>query len=464
MVDGRSEPERTEIELTSNAQRQNRWRHPHPDDSPLDEGEVVTGGTDVRRSPGTRSDQRRLYATAAIVGVVTLLLGLLIGRSGGGDDVSTSEPTTPVTSEASSSSLPPGESLPSATPTTTRPRPTTTTTIPPGLGPLSLYLVEVDPRLEGVELTLIGLEQRNVLAELDLARHTVIRRDFSPSSSEPSSMVVGDDWVVVSGEMASTVVHDDGSFEHVDLGEGWQPLLRAGTDRFWRPRDSSGWGPATLFEQVDLTGRPTGAAIELPANSWPSGSDPAGGLVVEAAGDLYSVGESSVEHLGSGDLIGISSDVTVTWDCDEQLRCGLVVTDRPSGHVRRVDVDMSGGGPIESLNNWAGASIQTISPDGSLCAVMQVSDDEPGLALIDLASGATYDVGDRLFLPVVAYSPDDRFVFLLANVDSEFNGGWGWGWGGEGDLFAYDRQTRDLFPVLSEPVEWQAMSTRQAPA
>ena len=294
MVDGRSEPERTEIELTSNAQRQNRWRHPHPDDSPLDEGEVVTGGTDVRRSPGTRSDQRRLYATAAIVGVVTLLLGLLIGRSGGGDDVSTSEPTTPVTSEASSSSLPPGESLPSATPTTTRPRPTTTTTIPPGLGPLSLYLVEVDPRLEGVELTLIGLEQRNVLAELDLARHTVIRRDFSPSSSEPSSMVVGDDWVVVSGEMASTVVHDDGSFEHVDLGEGWQPLLRAGTDRFWRPRDSSGWGPATLFEQVDLTGRPTGAAIELPASSWPSGSDPAGGLVVEAAGDLYSVGESSV--------------------------------------------------------------------------------------------------------------------------------------------------------------------------
>ena len=71
---------------------------------PLDEGEVVTGGTDTGRSLGTGSDQRRLYATAAIVGVVTLVLGLLIGRSGGGDDVSTSSPTTPVTSEASSSS------------------------------------------------------------------------------------------------------------------------------------------------------------------------------------------------------------------------------------------------------------------------------------------------------------------------------------------------------------------------
>ena len=318
--------------------------------------------------------------------------------------------------------------------------------------------------MEGIELTLIGFEQQHVLAELDLARHTVIRRDFGPSSSNPGSMTVGADWVVVSGDMASTVVHDDGSFEPVDLGESWELLLRAGTDRFWRPRESNGWGPETLFEQVDLTGRPTGAAIELPANSRPSGSDPAGGLVVEAAGDLYSVDESSVSHLGSGDLIGISNDVTVTWDCDEQLRCGLYVTDRLSGDVRRVDVDMAGGGLIESLNNWTESSSRTISPDGSLCAVMQVSEDELGLTLIDLASGATYDLGARSFLPVVAYSPDDRFVFLLANVDSESNGGWGWGWGGEGDLFAYDRQTGDLFPVLSEPVEWHAISTRHAPA
>ena len=149
----------------------------------------------------------------------------------------------------------------------------------------------------------------------------------------------------------------------------------------------------------------------------------------------------------------------VTWDCDEQLRCGLVVTDRPSGDVRHLDVDMSGGELIESLDNWSETGSQTISPDGSLCAVMQESDywAEPGTARPPF--GRSFRAFDRMFLPVVAWSPDDRFAFLLGGAD-----GFGWGWGGgEGDLFAYDRQTGDVFPVLSEPVEWQAISTRPAP-
>ena len=459
MVNGRSEPERTEIELTSNAEQHDRWRHRHPDDASFDEGEVVTGGTGDGRSLGTGSDQRRLYYATAIVGVVTLLLGLLIGRAGGGDEGATTSVATSATSEPESAALPSGDTLPPAATTTTRPPRTTTTTT---LGPLPLYLVDVDPRLAGVELTLIGLEQEHVLAELDLARQTLIRRDFGPIGDEPGSMVVGDGWVVVTGPMDGTslVVHDDGSSERVDLGEPWRPLREAGTDLFWRAVGEDGWGGPTRYEQVDLSGRRVGATIDLPPSIGPWGSDPAGGLIVEAAGDLYSVDESSISHLGSGQLIGVSSDLMVTWDCDEQLRCGLVVTDRLSGDVRRADVDELGGQPIESLNNWTGLGGQTISPDGSLCAVMQLSDDMPSLALLDLRTGVVSERLDRMFLPVIAWSPDDRFAFLLGSIDG-FD--WGWGWGGGGDLFAYDRQTGDVFPVLSEPVEWQAVSPRPVP-
>ncbi len=465
-MDDRPEPEPIEIDLTSANDTSNRgftsrWQRGQSDPSEGDlAGEIVTGpsGGEPERSD---SDRLRRFALAAIVGVVAVLLGWLIGRTGGGGEVSTSGLTTPVSTEPESALLPSGETLPSAATATTRPSPTTTTTIPPGLAPLPLYLVDVDPRLAGVELTLVGLEQRHVLAELDLARRTVIRRDFGPFSADPGSMVVGDDWVVVSGDMSGTslMVHDDGSFEQFDSGDAWLPLRQAGTDWFWRPMDGNGWGPETRFELVDQTGRPVGTAIELPPSSWPSGSDPAGGLVIEAAGDLYSVDGSSVSHLGSGNLVGLSSETVVTWDCDEQLRCGLVVTDRLSGDVRRVDVDVSSGQVIESLRNWTGAGIQTISPDGSLCAAMRISADQPSLILIDLGSGAVYDLGDRQFMPVIAWSPDDRFVFLLGNVDGDL----GWGWGGEADLFAYDRQSGELFPVLSEPVEWNTLVARPGP-
>ncbi len=72
------------------------------------------------------------------------------------------------------------------------------------------------------------------------------------------------------------------------------------------------------------------------------------------------------------------------------------------------------------------------------------------------------DIGNGGFLPTVVWSPDDRFAFFIADSD-ESGSGWGWGWG-SGDLFGYDRTTREVFPVLSEPVEWQAMAARPAPA
>jgi hypothetical protein len=461
-MDDRPEPEPIEIGLTSNdtsPAEGDRWSRRRPERWEADGSEVIVRGPSDGEPARPDPEQRRRFALAAIVGVVALGLGWLIGRTGGGGDDSTSSLTTPVTTESTTESSAPGDSLPSAAPTTARPRPTTTTTIPPGLAPLELYLVDVDPRLEGVELTLIGFEP-SVLAELDLARETLIRRETDPFTAEPGWMTVGDDWVVLSngGDETNLLVHDDGSSERVELGQ----FRQAGTEQFWRPTFSGGWEPATRFELVDLTGRPVGGTIELPAATWPLGSDPAGGLVVEAAGDVYSIDESSVEYLGPGELIGMSSEIVVTRDCDDQLRCGLSVTDRRSGDVRRLDVDPADGGMLQSLHGWSGSSAEAISPDGSMCVVIVESGGGPRLGLIDLSSGEFADIGNGGFLPAVVWSPDDRFAFFIANSD-ESGSGWGWGWG-SGDLFGYDRATRELFPVLSEPVEWQAVAARPAPA
>ncbi len=390
-MDDRPEPEPIEIGLTSNdtsPAEGDRWSRRRPERWEADGSEVIVRGPSDGEPARPDPEQRRRFALAAIVGVVALGLGWLIGRTGGGGDDSTSSLTTPVTSESTTESSAPGDSLPSAAPTTARPRPTTTTTIPPGLAPLELYLVDVDPRLEGVELTLIGLEQEHVLAELDLARETVIRREIDPvGGAEPGSMIVGDDWVVLAREgMARTwwcttmVPPNESSWAH-SAARRWAP---SSSGARWV---SDGWESPTLFELVDLTGRPVGAAIELPAATWPLGSDPAGGLVVEAAGDVYSIDESSVEYLGPGELIGMSSEIVVTRDCDDQLRCGLSITDRRSGDVRRLDVDPADGGMLQSLHGWSGSSAKAISPDGSMCVVIVESGEGPRLGLIDLSSG-----------------------------------------------------------------------------
>jgi hypothetical protein len=345
--------------------------------------------------------------------------------------------------------------------TTTRPPRTTTTST---LASPSRELVEVDPRLAGIELTLVGVERGNVLVDLDLDAQTITRREIHGVNVEPGAIVVGDDWVVMVNpyDDQSRVVGDDGSRQRVDLGDPWGLLWQVGTDRFWRVVDEFGWdGPAidepTIYEEIDLAGEPTGVVLELPFDTWSWQVDPGGGLLVEKTGKLYSVGESSVSLIGVGEQIAVSGDVAVMRDCDEQLECGLFVVDRSSGDVRPLPVETVAGDPIPVEALWGrfgGVENNTISPDGEMCVVIAPADDQPMLMLLDLRSGVLVELGvEGVFPSAVVWSPDSRFVFFVAGYH-------GFGSFVGGDLRAYDRRSGDVFPVVSNGLEWHTLGVR----
>ncbi len=447
-MDERPEPQRIEIELTTNAEIQDRTRH-RPDQPPAQSDEVVVRSDEVDPTGWLGSDRGRLVVTATVVGLMALALGWSLGRVGESGDVATSSVTAPESTAPGTTVVLVGESLPPPQITTTIPKPrpsTTTSTLP---DPVSTA-IEVDPRLAGVDLTLIGIANGNRVVELDLAAQTRLERSLSLFGGDPSGLIVGDDWLLVGNPATgkSLVVHADGQSEPVDVGDPWQPLWIPGTDRFWRVSDDQPWDQPMTYVEVDLAGEPTGTTIELPAGSWPILVDHDGGLVVLTVGKNYVISESSVDLIGPGDLLALSGDFSVTRDCDAQLRCGLLVTDRRTGTTRTVQPDPSlGSSPmLQAVYGWGANRSSTLSPDGNMCVVIVPSNNTTRIGLIDLRTGDFVELSSSFYLPSVAWSPDGRFAFFLD----------------EASLRAFDRETQDVFDVVDEPQMWTAFAQRPA--
>ncbi len=385
--------------------------------------------------------------TASVVGLVALLLGWSLGRITGSDEVATSTVTAPQSTAPPTTLVLVGETLPVPQITTTVPKPrpsTTTSTLPAPV----VTSIEIDSRLAGADLSLVGITTDNRLIELDLAAQTILERTLPWFGGDPSGLIVGDDWLVVANQQTgrSLVVSDDGRSDPVDLGDPWQPLWIPGTDRFWRVPDNQSWGLPMTYVEVDLAGEPTGATIELPAGTWPLLVDHDGGLVVVAAGKNYSISESSVELIGPGELLGLSGDVSVTRDCDAQLHCGLSVTDRRTGTTRSVQPDSSfeKSPMLQSAYGWGVSRSSMLSPDGNMCVVIVPSNDTPKVGLIDLRTGDFVELAGNFYTPSVAWSPDGRFAFFLD----------------EATLRAYDRDTREVFAVVDEQQMWVVLAQR----
>jgi hypothetical protein len=454
VVDERSEADRVEIELTTHVPVTTSGRRRRFATKRTDEPDDAEARRPRQPLQWLASEHGHLAVTAVGVGVVALLLGWMLGRAGGADGIAapagtSTTTTTTVARVPSNGPFVSLETLPDASfpvtpsgPTTSR---STTTTTPES----TLELIEIDDRLDGVPVTLVGFDSMGRLVELDLEHANLRRRpDAGRYSIDQPLLAVGDGWVVAPNQNngRTTVIFDDGTIEGLNV-DGWQLLWVEGTDRFWRTDTSNAWGTPTRLTEVDISGEPTGATVELPGTAWAFLADPNGGLVVTTSGRTYRVNPDGVELIGNGELLGLSRDVAVLRSCDEQLRCGVSVVDRATGSVRGLpfDASLDPNAVFESTYNWGSNRTSPISPDGRWCGVMAPGTGPPEFGLLDLETGEFTALSTDTYPVSIVWSADSRFAFYLET----------------GVLHARDTTIGESFPVSVAMSRWTGFGGRQ---
>jgi hypothetical protein len=459
-VDGDA-PGPIEVELIAHeprSDRSGRWRRePEPAD-PADPADPAPD-TD-QQSTRPRSDQTHLVLVAAVATVLALVLGWVIGRATAGEsdavadgapDVTRVTATTAATAVATLPIV--GEEIdgadfdePAAEQQVesgqSEAGPATTEVVGPTVQPIT-----IDEQLAGVPVRLVGVELGGELVEADLATGTLTDFRVDRIVGDGRPLVIGADWVVASSTTGnSRIIRSDGTESPIDLGDSWQVLHLPGTELFWRiPRGEPEDGSLVLT-LVDLDGEPVGPELDLPLNTWPMLVDPAsGGLVVGNVSRNYTVTPDCVEYLGLGSIIGISTDVLVTYDCDAALVCSLFRTDRATGTTTAIPADPDLDEPYQwgSTVGWGSTDPGSLSPDGRWVTVIGSSWRNSVAGIVELETGRFVELSRLSSPPAVVWSPDGRWVFSLDDV-----------------VTAYDTITGDRFPVFNDAVQWTQLGVR----
>jgi hypothetical protein len=395
------------------------------------------------------SDHGKLVTTGAVVGVIALLLGWMLGRSGGRDDLTAGVDDAPTSVAEPSTTAPlvgdpvepadfaEAEEEPAAT------RPTRATTTVPS-GPTT-EPIDIDPRLRGIPLRLVVVGFDGTPVEIDLERGLHTDYHARSRSWEGSAVAAGDDWILMSGGDSSggTVIWSDGSTSTIDGGGYWRLLPVEGIDRVWRMTDQ--FEQAPRFQLVGVDGDVVEGDIELPPNAWPLATDPAsGGLIAQVNGRAYSVLPGETTYLGFGSLIAVSVDQVLLGDCDEQLVCGLRVVDRATGDTRVVPGGDAASGSWQSIYSW-GTTTAGFSPDGRWATVIGGGWNQNEFGIIDVDTGEFVALALDAYPPIAIWTPDARFVIYL---DSSHQ------------LTARDLETGEEFDVLADTLPWTGLTAR----
>ena len=455
--------DRIEIELVPNdGGGPGASRASPPPPLPPRSGDVLEAETlDDDRAPIGPDGPGRTVAIAAGVGLVALLLGWVIGRSGATDDTTTApgptaaETVSPTTEpdpeiDASETIAPLDEPRPTVSWAPVARQQNATDLVENG-ATVSTVGVEIDQRLAGQELVLVGLVGSD-LAELDLGAATATEfvLDGLPRSHGPT-VIAGDEWIVVPmyDGQDPFVVYDDGTVDRADLGpDGNQVMHVAGTDRFWRmPTIWSGDG--IELDEVDVTGEPTGATIELPTNSWPAFADPLGGVVVQVSGRWFSVRADESSVIGTGEIIALDAEHVLLYDCAELDDCALWRVRRDTGAAAKTPFDLDRlDARFLPGSWWTGDAGAGLAPDGRRFATTIESETTAQSVVIDLMTGSMIELDDvRPGPPTMVWTDDGRFVVYL---------------GSDGAPMAYSIETGDAFPVVvAGSVDgWNLITTR----
>jgi hypothetical protein len=438
------DPERIEIELTS-------------DDGGRADSPFARRGDESRidSSPVERDD-RRLLAVGLLVGSLGLLFGWVLGRSGTDETavpvaavttvLAASDPVRPIDSvtgepddrgsgsdeESSATSATDGREQPAA-----------------NVAFVTKTKVAFASELDGQPLEIVAFGNGRQLSRLDLQTGllTTLRATQLQPFGRPR-LVIGDDWVLFptsDPDLPSSIVIGDGQVKSIDFGPSWEVAGTTDGEGIWLLSAELADGGPGVARLATIEGERI-AEIALPG--VPSLFDPAGGFVVDAPGGWFRVTGDGAERITGGALLAIGRDVAVTHECDDTLRCAVVVIDRDTAQRRPLDLDLPLGDA--GLSAVAPVGAESVSPDGSAAFVEVVNPagggtGQPTLGLLDLTSGAVVEVGPAQDIDQTVWTPDGRFVLYVKG----------------GKIVAHDRTSGDEVDVAAELIAVDAFGVRR---
>jgi hypothetical protein len=438
------DPERIEIELTSG------------DGGRADSPFARRGdGSRIDSSPAPRADRRSLVV-GLVVGSLGLLLGWALGRSG---TDATAVPVAAVTTVVAPSD--PVDAIDSVTSEPDDPRSGnddegSATSATEGREPQAAVVAVVTTtnvafaaELDGQPLEIVAFGNGRQLSRLDLQTGvlTTLRATQLQPFGRPR-LVIGDDWVLFptsDPDLPSTVVVGDGEVKSVDLGPSWTVAGTTDGEGIWLLSAELADGGPGVARLATIEGERI-AETTLPGA--PSMFDPAGGFVVDAPGGSFRVTSDGAERITDGELLAIGRDVAVAHECDDALRCALVVIDRDTAQRRPLDLGRPFGDA--GLSAVAPIGAESVSPDGSAAFVEVVNPagggtGQPTLGLLDLTSGAVTELGPVQDIDQTVWTPDGRFVIYIEG----------------GRIVAHDRTSGDEVVVSAELIAVDAFGVRR---
>jgi hypothetical protein len=275
------------------------------------------------------------------------------------------------------------------------------------------------------------------LFDIDTAEGTIASIDTDVNSYNGAAVYAGDDWVLVGDfDRGATSVYRtfDNAPEQFVVGNLWDLRWQPDTDRFWVVDQSMYPGPLTISERT-VDGDETGVTFELSQRFWPSGADPAGGVIVSGQTGTFRVTPEGSERISTGYLLAISAELVLAVECGDSLdTCGTYVVDRGTGERTPLVVEGSMETVIDSAANYGmyGGETSRISPDGRLAPVVMPSASEPSFGVVDLESGTFTKIASYAQSPLFWTRDGRHGVFVTEN-----------------QLMLFDAETGESFPLLA---------------
>jgi hypothetical protein len=326
---------------------------------------VTTGG-------GRRHGLLVMGAVGAMVVALTFV--------GSGDPGPTAAPTS--------------SSLPATTATAAAPQPSVTVSVPTTAA--STTTEPPTPLLDTpTGLVLVTLGSGGLLAtDFD----TGVERDLGLEQTNDAWQLIPRTGGVVVGSDQIVFVPFAGPSVVLDSYGAMVPSAHEG--RLWVMSHPDG------LREIDMSGATTAGPFPLPEDAYPIGGVTAG-VIVSIAGDIFLVPADGSEatRVSTGYPIAAGGDLVASYECGQDLECGLHLRDLAAG-TDRIATRPDGG-------VFMPYSIGSLSPDGSWLVVAGPGPSSTPLFVIDTATGISTVVPSESTgynVWPITWSPDGQWL------------------------------------------------------